>query len=153
VKETRGNFWDVARQYDGIVVTTNGHVKNNGHLVMGKGLAKQFFEHFPEVPKILGDKVTQFGNFPFPAGRPKGFGLVLSLPTQPHWRVKSTYEFVLEQCANLVKLVDKCKTRDENAFTDVLTVQPGCGLGGLEWRKLKPDLRKIWDDRFTVIRP
>lgn len=143
--EIKGNLWNVASHYDAIVVTTNGAVKKNGALVMGRGLAKQFAERYPQLPKEFGQLVSKHGNRPHWAYSHAGQPKLLSLPTQPHWKIKSTYDFVLQQCTLLQELVTKLN------LERVLTVRPGCGLGGLDWTQLKPQLVKIWDDRFTVI--
>ena len=61
MKEIKGNFWDECEKYNALIVTTNGVLKNNGKLVMGKGIAKEFADMFPELQEILGDLLVQSG--------------------------------------------------------------------------------------------
>ena len=52
-----GDFWDLAKKLniDVLCVTTNNIVKNNGELVMGAGIAKQFRDRFPELARHFGE--------------------------------------------------------------------------------------------------
>lgn len=49
MKETFGNIWELAKPYDGIVITTNGYVNKRGEAVMGKGIAYQAKQREPEI--------------------------------------------------------------------------------------------------------
>jgi hypothetical protein len=47
---------------DAICITTNGVVKQNGHAVMGAGVARQAASRWPSIPKTLGAKINFNGN-------------------------------------------------------------------------------------------
>jgi hypothetical protein len=59
--EQRGDIFSQA-DADAICFTSNGIVKSNGELVMGAGIAKQFRERWPELPKFFGNWVKKYGN-------------------------------------------------------------------------------------------
>ncbi len=60
MKETQGNIWEIPCKFR--VITTNGQVRKDGRLVMGKGIALQARERFPGIDVILGDMVNLHGN-------------------------------------------------------------------------------------------
>lgn len=58
MKEVKGDIWKVAAEnHDWIVIPTNGFVKVNGKAVMGRGLAYQAMEKYPELPAELGGRI------------------------------------------------------------------------------------------------
>lgn len=63
--EAYGNIWDLAPEYDTVVITTNGYVKKNGEAVLGRGIAKEAKEIFPDLPLKLGKRITEHGNLCF----------------------------------------------------------------------------------------
>ena len=56
MKEVKGDIWK--SDCDIIAITTNGVVKKNGELVMGRGIASQAKQRYPDIPKILGANNT-----------------------------------------------------------------------------------------------
>lgn len=60
MKEMKGNMLDI--ECDALCITTNGFVKSNGECVMGKGIAKQIKQYFPNIPKDLGKLIKTKGN-------------------------------------------------------------------------------------------
>lgn len=152
MKEITGNFWSKYEGYDAIVVTTNCVVGKDDKLIMGAGMAKQFADHFPNLPKQLGKLVLQNGRqiellesktWQVLPGKCR----ILALPTKNHFKDNSVMEEVKQLCKEMEEIVTR------NNIKSVLTSRPGCGLGGLNWAQLKPYLKEIWDDRFTVISP
>ena len=85
MKEVIGDIWDYHDQGHWIVITTNGIVKSNGEAVMGKGIALQAKQRYPDLPKELGQSITFCGNTVRVLGRPpfSGYRLV-SFPTKHH---------------------------------------------------------------------
>ena len=142
MKETKGDFWDEETIYDYICVTTNGMVKNDGCLVMGAGMAKQFAIRYPELPRLLGVLVKEGGNRPYVI---KGQPNLVSFPTKHDWRNDSDIRLIADSAKIIRNIVEGT----------VLSTRPGCGLGGLDWHKhVRPMLEEIWlEDRFTIISP
>jgi hypothetical protein len=60
--EKTGDIWESSEDY--ICITTNGYINVKGECVMGKGIALQCKERFPEFPKILGNHILKNNNIP-----------------------------------------------------------------------------------------
>jgi O-acetyl-ADP-ribose deacetylase (regulator of RNase III) len=104
--------------------------------VMGKGIALQFKQAFPEnfkqYKKACDAKQVQPGQmFTTSTGQlfPK---YVINFPTKRHWRGKSKIEDIE---SGLKALVEEVKRFDIKS----LAIPPlGCGNGGLDWKQVKP---------------
>jgi O-acetyl-ADP-ribose deacetylase (regulator of RNase III) len=104
---------------------------------MGKGIALQFKQAFPENFRAYAQAVRKGAVAP---GRmlvvPTGFvtnpRYVINFPTKRHWRGRSRMEDVE---AGLKALVDEVKRLGIQS----IAVPPlGCGNGGLDWQEVKP---------------
>ena len=51
--EVFGDAWELSKDHF-LCITTNGEVKINGQAVMGKGIAKEAANRFPELPEAFG---------------------------------------------------------------------------------------------------
>ncbi len=126
-------------------VTTNGVVKSNGELVMGKGVALQAARRYIYLPIQAGYKVKTFGNhlfvFQFSGEH------IITFPTKHHWRDKSNIALIEASARRLMQAADHFKW-DEVAMT-----RPGCGNGQLLWDDVKKVIAPILDDRFVVLTP
>lgn len=143
MKEIRGNIWNT--DCDVIAITTNGIVKNNGELVMGKGIALQAKQRYCLLPGILGDFVSNFGNIPeiVYCGTGLSRRTLVSLPTKNDWRDKSDIELIKNSLHIIDYIIHKDKT--------IAIPRPGCDNGGLDWEtEVKPVIEPLLDDRFTV---
>lgn len=143
MNEIVGNFWDVYKNYDAIVVTTNGILKQDGSLVMGAGIAKDFAIKFPDVPASFGRLVKKYGNrcYILLAHSPA----IISFPTKHHWKDPSDPDLIKSSAELLSTLVEV------NNFKKALLPRPGCGMGGLSWSDVKPVLSEFLDERFDII--
>jgi O-acetyl-ADP-ribose deacetylase (regulator of RNase III) len=109
--------------------------------VMGRGVALQFKEEFPENYKrykIACDKglVKPGHMFVFETGMLLGPKFIINFPTKRHWREKSRIEDIE---SGLVDFINVLKERNINS----VAVPPlGCGLGGLKWSIVKPMIEK-----------
>lgn len=162
-------FGDLCNQEcDALVITTNGFVKTNGEAVMGRGIAKQIANHFPELPRLLGNRLKG-GNQVYT------FGIAnVPLITFP---VKDQFEYCNEDKSNVVRHMQHqfstgskvagwaCKARidiiltsahqlvelaNQNDWKVINCPRFGCGAGELRWEEIKPLLEPILDDRFVV---
>lgn len=104
--------------------------------VMGKGIALQFKKTFPEnflvyeeacrrgaveIGRML---VTETG-----AQRPRW---VINFPTKKDWRHPSKLEYVERGLGDLVRVIQ------EHGIKSIAIPALGCGLGGLDWERVKP---------------
>lgn len=114
--------------------------------VMGKGIALQFKQAFPqnyeeyrkvckaeqlEPGKVLVHRTGLFGNPRF----------IINFPTKRHWRGKSRIEDVRSGLAALIDTVQRLEIKS-------IAVPPlGCGYGGLEWTEVRP----LIEDAFRSV--
>lgn len=106
--------------------------------VMGRGVALQFKRRFPDnfraYEKACQRKEVVPGKmFVFETGTlfPR---FIINFPTKRHWRARSRMEDIE---AGLVDLVQVLKNRHVSS----VAVPPlGCGLGGLDWNKVRPKI-------------
>lgn len=141
MKELQAELWDLHKKGGWACITTNGTVRTNGELAMGGGCAKEARDRFPLIPLLFGMHVLKEGNH---CQIFKNERLIL-FPTKENYWNFSTIELVERSCLELMVLIDKYK------LSDVYLPQPGCGLGGLDWKYVKPVIEKILDDRVTVV--
>jgi len=144
VKEITGDIWDYHKKGHWIVITTNGNVKTNGEAVMGKGIALQAKQRYPDLPLMLGKQIQQVGNVLHHWGQE---GL-LFLPTKHNWWEKSDLELIEMGIQQLKDFFDKII---KDYPTPIYLVRPGCSSGGLDWKDVKPILEKYLDNRFVVV--
>ena len=54
-----GDMWAVFDEVDLFLITTNSTLKRNGALVMGRGIARQARDRFPQLEYRFGQEITQ----------------------------------------------------------------------------------------------
>jgi hypothetical protein len=150
-------------EVDAICVTTNGNYTRNGSALMSGGCAGVAARRWPEVPKRLGKMLRTFlSNIPFIIGAVDDKGdhielthdtlkehqfkcLIFSFPTM-HNIMNSANINLIKQSATI--MVDY--TNQYN-LKKVVIARPGTGVGGLEWKDVKPEIENILDDRFVIV--
>jgi hypothetical protein len=137
MKERKVDLWDAPAV---IVITTNGTVKINGEAVMGRGCAAEAKELFPKLPKLLGQKIKSEGNHVHLLRYS-----IVSFPVKHAWWEKADLLLIQRSARELVQKANAYGWRD------IWIVRPGCGNGGLQWEHVKPVIKSILDDRFTVV--
>lgn len=105
--------------------------------VMGKGIALQFKQAYPEMAKVY-EKACERGEVSpgrmlvWPTGAFHGPKCIINFPTKREWYKKSRYEDIERGLVGLVAEVRRLGIRS-------IAVPPlGCGNGGLAWRKVRP---------------
>jgi hypothetical protein len=126
-----------------IVIPTNGFVKKNGECVMGKGIALQAKEKFPDLPKELGDRIKEFGNRVFTFWKYH----IITFPVKHNWWERADLGLIEDSTKELQEIF---KYNLSGIKTPVYLPRVGCGNGKLDWTKVKPILEKYLDDRFIV---
>jgi len=148
VEITRGNL--LTADAEALVNTVNcvGY--------MGKGIALQFKKAFPEnftaYQKACRAGLVQPGKmFTFETGSMLRPRYIINFPTKRHWRGKSRYEDIEAGLRTLVSDVKRLRIRS-------IAVPPlGCGLGGLDWKKVRPMIEaafaEVPDVRVMLFEP
>jgi hypothetical protein len=126
-----------------ICITTNGFVKKNGNLVMGRGCAHTAARMFPHLPKILGELILEHGNRVFILDGKKYDlslnGQTLNLATFPvknNWYDKAKMSLIKRSSVQLRDATIK-------DWDYVVIPRPGCGNGGLRWHDVRPVIGDI----------
>ena len=143
MNEIKGNIFQYIGKADAVCVTTNGVLKKDGSLVMGKGIALAFAKKYPRLPSILGGHVNRFGNRAF---RVKEDNIdIVSFPTKNNWRDTSDISLIKKSAKEIVEMADKFN------WNKIILPRPGCSNGQLRWKDVKKEIEGILDDRFYVI--
>ncbi|KEQ30342.1 phosphatase [Pedobacter antarcticus 4BY] len=105
--------------------------------VMGKGIALQFKERFPQNFKIYADAckkgLVKVGRMLIVNEHTlEGEKIIINFPTKEQWFKKSQYRFIEE---GLQALAQEIRTRN---IKSIALPPLGCGNGGLNWEKIKP---------------
>jgi hypothetical protein len=147
-------LWERAskKDVDAIVCTTNNVIKNNGELVMGRGIAVQFKETFPNISYRWGRLVEEYAE-----GGHTDYGILVDGPlrychnqlylvgvqTKRNWSEPSPIELIEYSCRKLLQLSDLL------CWTRVICPMFGCGNGNLTWKEVQKKI-KFLDDRFII---
>lgn len=138
----------VIQHANAVCVTTNGIVKNDGRLVMGAGLAKDFRDTIQDIDYDLGDLIQRHGNHVQLAyttiGHSNGETHIVSFPVKHHWKEAADFHLIERSAHELVAMTDKRK------WKSVYLPRHGCGNGRCRWDVVKQIIEPILDDRFTV---
>jgi hypothetical protein len=157
MRTIEGDIWQIHKLNKHnvwVCITTNGVVKSNGELVMGRGIAKECADMYPELPKLIGNWVTKIGNVPACLTE---YGII-TIPTKEHWRDKSSMDLINISCRHIASMIagyyiNKAQGEDiEGLARPVYFPPPGCGNGGLTLDEVRPILYKYFNDsRFTLV--
>ena len=134
---------------DAVCITTNGVVKNNGHAVMGAGIAFEANQRF-KLSKDLGALILENGNQVYDLGvrRDKRTGMLMrifSFPTKHDWAERSDINLIKISAVQLMKHCDSKKVR--HCYLPC----PGCSNGQLDWEtQVRPVLEPILNDKFII---
>lgn len=104
--------------------------------VMGRGLALQFREAFPENYRLYQAacrrKEVQAGRmFVTETGQSKP-ACIINFPTKRHWRPPSRLEDIEAGLIDLMRVVQ------ERGIGSLAVPALGCGTGGLKWETVRP---------------
>lgn len=105
--------------------------------VMGKGIALQFKQAFPENYREYKEAAEtgeiQLGRiFMFETGKREGPKYIVNFPTKRHWKEKSRISYIK---SGLLALVEEVKIR---GIRSIALPPLGCGNGGLRWEEVAP---------------
>lgn len=168
MREMNGNLWDLSKGHL-LCITTNGYTKVNGELVMGRGIAKEAIEKFPEFSYVLGRMIRslstnrvlyvgEFGDYSiisFPV-KPKygiydGTNVVSHMKKHfkvgdkvPGWACKADINIIETSCIELAAL-----TIGEDR--SIYLPRMGAGAGELDWNVVKEIASKYLDDRYIAV--
>lgn len=124
--------------------------------VMGKGIALQFKEQFPNTFKLYADAAKKgeikIGKmFVTQEATTEGEKIIINFPTKTEWFRKSQYSYIEDGLADLQRVLQKYQIHS-------IAIPPlGCGNGGLDWEKVKvmiqDSLANLQNVEVTVYEP
>ena len=124
------NMWDDYDKADLFLITTNSFIKKNGELVMGRGIAKEAKDRFPQLPvyagKIIKEKCGHLGVYGFYVSRHWPLTKIGLFQTKRHWRDNASIDLIKMSLTGL----DFWLIGREDKI--VCLNFPGIGNGGLE---------------------
>lgn len=118
--------------------------------VMGKGIALQFKQAYPEVFK---EYAKQCKSGTIEIGRMHvvamdsliGTKYIINFPTKKHWKEKSKINYVKDGLLDLVRVVKELNIKS-------IAIPPlGCGNGGLDWSKVRSLIESVFSDLSTDV--
>jgi O-acetyl-ADP-ribose deacetylase (regulator of RNase III) len=113
--------------------------------IMGRGIALQFRKAFPDNFKVYESACDKKQLHPgwmlvYDLNRFENPRYVINFPTKRHWKGNSKIEDIE---SGLKALIDEVKKRNIRS----IAIPPlGCGLGGLDWQKVKAIIEKAFKD-------
>jgi len=112
--------------------------------VMGRGLALQFKNRFPEnfqeYQERCRDGNMKPGDLFVHENKGEGPSYIINFATRDHWKDNSRLEYVERGLTTLAKLIRYLKTDDAwREINSIAIPALGCGLGKLKW----PTVRKL----------
>lgn len=117
--------------------------------VMGKGIALQFKQRFPQnfaaYERACRQKAVQIGQmFTVPTGRLIGPRFIINFPTKRHWKGNSRIEDIEAGLQSLIEEIKKLGIKS-------IAVPPlGCGNGGLKWNEVRPLIEAAFSQLLDV---
>lgn len=139
IRYTQGNLLDAP--VDALINTVN----TVG--VMGKGIALMFKEAFPQNYLAYRSACRQgevrVGKM-FVTERMLEPRFLINFPTKEHWRDPSRLEWILDGLLDLRRVIE---TR---GIQSIAIPALGCGLGGLDWHQVRPEIERALGDLNAV---
>lgn len=144
---TPSDLWDLHSRGAWIVVPTNGSVRRDGCLVMGRGLAEQAARRYPGLQLRLGKIVELHGNVVHILYDYQ----LITFPVKHIWNQRADLDLIKESAQSLVRAVDIIEEVRLRIHDAVYLPRVGCGNGRLRWEHVKLVLEKHLDARFVVV--
>lgn len=120
--------------------------------VMGRGVALQFKQAFPEnfrayKAACANGQIRPGKPYVFDTGLSANPELIINFPTKRHWRDKSRMEDIDSGLKALTEIIRG------RGLRSIALPALGCGLGGLEWGEVRPRMVEMLGaiDRVRVI--
>lgn len=139
MREALQDIWSYQGQAV-LVITTNGSVTRDGRAIMGRGVARQAAERFPELRTKLGRLLQSAGNHVYEI-----------MPGLASFPVEETPFSQPDKRLIRRSAEELCQLADQHQWPMVVVPRPGCGGGGLSWEEVRPLLAELFDDRFIVV--
>ena len=138
------NYWS---KEDLLIFTSNGVVKKDGKLVMGRGIARLVRDAFPGIDAIFGKLVKSYGNRPFIVELKENLAnssptFIMSFPTKNHWKKSSSLKLIRKSRELAVEELNKKKNYLlQKGIKRILCPLWGTENGGLPLSAVEEELK------------
>ena len=121
--------------------------------VMGAGLAKEFKLRYPDLFESYKDwcwssHIPVAGMcFVWTNNSVSDPVIIINVATKTHWKDQSKHEDIINGLINIKEIIS------DWGLCSIAVPKLGCGLGGLDWNKIRPSVEEIlgeFDDKLTV---
>ncbi len=165
-----GNILDkIGKEECIICITSNGSIRKDGTAVMGRGIGKEISKMYPDLPKILGEKIKEDGNVISALKKVKNT-LIVSFPVKPCYDIANkNVDNVVEHKRKNFKPGDRvpgwaCKASIDIIRKSMRTLssfvfntgikaylpKPGCGSDGLKWEDVKEAIKYCKANKIII---
>ena len=134
-----GNMWDAYDNVDYFLITTNSTIKNNGAVVMGRGIAKTVRDKWHGIDVTFGRKITET------CGSGGFYGVLFDdnvgfFQVKYHWGDQARLDLIKSSTAALWLSASAAPDRK------FALNMPGIGNGGLAYSLVKPIVDELPDN-------
>lgn len=140
-KEVVGDIWKLFDSKHTIVIPTNGTMTKEKQIVMGRGLAAEVVKMYPTIQHELWKRIVLDGNHVYHFVQWRLF----TFPVKDQWFETADLSLIQQSCIELQQSIISSKLKH------VLLPRVGCGNGGLCWDKVKPVVKRLLDQRCTIV--
>lgn len=148
----KGNMFDVWGSTDLFLVTTNPIRRQDGAIVMGRGIAKQVADQFPEIPYDFGCRLAmaEYGRRYLTPADSVNIGVIGTYKSQTlgwfmvksHWRSAAQLDIIADSTVALAGWAGGVARR----FSRIDLNFPGIGNGKLRREDVLPIISKLPDN-------
>ncbi len=126
-KFTTGNMLDHLNECDYACITTNSFVKKDGRLVMGRGIAKQVRDAFPDIDLDFGKNIKEhYANLgAYNIIDSSIYPKILAFQVKYHWADKADIDLII---GSVIRLSGRAAANSDKTF---FLNYPGIGNGRL----------------------
>jgi len=153
MKETHGDLWDFHKRGNWVCIPVNGTVTKSGAAVMGRGVALQATQKYPNLRTRWGaTRTKQHQEFQdrHPHLAVYADIRLIMFPVKHDWHETADYKLI-ELAARELMLYGTFDRAIKERVIGVGLPRVGCGNGRLDWAKVRPILNHFLDDAYTII--
>ena len=136
-----GDIWNHHKNGAWICVTTNGTIRGDGACIMGRGVALQAKQRYPQLQYEIGANISCNGNHCYVLEKYR----IITFPVKWCYNNKANINLISESAHELMAILDKYGIRK------VYLPKPGCNNGKLNWDDVKAVIKPILDERVVIV--
>jgi len=139
IRET-GDMWSIYDETHYFIITANSYVRNDGALVMGRGIAREMKDKLPKIPFTFGSMIKHLSTYALAFVNRANLCNIGILQVKHHFADDATPSLIKFSIDTLARFaVDFPDKRFDVNF-------PGIGNGGLAYDDVLPLLKNLPDN-------